>query len=170
MADTAFSPEAPVLQGASDTSLTESFHKTMPDTTAIDSAISETADLPPEPVANAAQDEREESRREPRVHVRWHVDVLIDGQVAHHGFIKDISLKGADIFISKNLQNMQLVKLHIHVPPLQVTSDRQVLDVYGKIVYTAHDSNEFLFRTGIKFVQFRVESDRAYLRSRLSKR
>lgn len=42
----------------------------------------------------------EESRSESRTHVRWHVDAFVDGQNVHHGFIKDISLKGADIFLS----------------------------------------------------------------------
>ena len=86
-----------------------------------------------------------------------------------HGIVKDISPKGADILLEHNLQNVKLIKLHIHVPPLSVTGDRHVVEVSGKIIYSSHDSDEMLFRTGIKFLQFHLESDQAYLQSRLGK-
>jgi len=111
----------------------------------------------------------EESRSEHRIRVRWHVDAFIDGQNVQHGLVKDISPKGADILLEHNLQNVKLIKLHIHVPPLSVTGDRHVVEVSGKIIYSSHDSDEMLFRTGIKFLQFHLESDQAYLQSRLGK-
>ncbi|MDO8465725.1 MAG: PilZ domain-containing protein [Gallionella sp.] len=138
----------------------------MPDEKTTDSTASDTPGLPSGPTDARSH---EEQRIEPRVHVRWHVDVFVDGQAVYHGFIKDISLKGADVFIDHNLQNVKLVKLLIHVPPLSVTSDHHVVDVSGKVVYTSHDSDELLFRTGINFLKFNLESDQAYLQSRLAR-
>lgn len=113
-------------------------------------------------------EKHKECRIEPRIHVRWHADALINGQDVYHGFIKDISLKGTDIFLDRSLQKVKFVKLRIHVPPLGVTSETRVIEVSGKIVYTAYDSNEILFHTGVSFTQFNLESDLAYLRSRIA--
>ena len=109
-----------------------------------------------------------ECRNEPRIHVRWHADAFIDGQEVYRGFLKDISLKGADIFLEHNLQMEKFVRLHIYVPPLSATSDPHVVKVSGKIVYTAHDNDETLFHTGINFLRFNLESDLAYLKSRIA--
>ncbi|MDD2915574.1 MAG: PilZ domain-containing protein [Gallionella sp.] len=111
---------------------------------------------------------REESRSEPRIHVRWHLEA-VDGQFVYHGSVKDISTKGADIFLDHNFQNVKLVTLRIHVPPLHVTDEHCVIEVSGKVIYSNHDSDEMLFRTGIKFLKFTVESDLENLRSRLAK-
>lgn len=138
----------------------------MPDENTTDPTASGTPGLPSDP---AVARTHEEQRIEPRVHVRWHVDVFVDGQAVYHGFIKDISSKGADIFVDHNLQKVKLVKLLIHVPPLSVTDDHHVVDVSGKVIYAAHDSEELLFRTGVNFLKFNLESDQAYLRSRLAK-
>ena len=110
-----------------------------------------------------------ENRSEPRIRVRWHVDALVEGQPVLHGFVRDLSAKGADIFLGRNLQNVKSVKLHIHVPPLSVTGEHHIVEVSGKIVYTAHDSEELLFHTGIVFVKFNLDSDMEYLKSRLVK-
>ena len=120
------------------------------------------------PSAATDAGKHEECRSESRVHVRWHVDAFVDGQGVYQGFVKDISLKGADIFLDHNLQNVALVKLHIHVPPLQVTSDHHVIGVSGKIIHSTHDPYELLFRTGVKFLKFNLESDLACLQSRIA--
>lgn len=108
-----------------------------------------------------------ECRREPRIHVRWHASALIDGQDAYHGFIKDISLNGADVFLGHSLQNEKFVKLHICLPPLSVTDDPHVVEVSGKIVCVVYDCNESFFRTGVNFLKFNLESDQAHLKSRI---
>jgi len=120
------------------------------------------------PPASTDAPKRKESRSEIRIHVRWHVDIFIDGQIVYHGFVKDISLKGADIFLDHNLQNAKSAKLHIHVPPLHVTDEHHIVEVSGKIIYATHDNDELLFRTGIKFIKFNLDSDSAYLQSRLA--
>lgn len=135
----------------------------MPDKNTIDPSATDASGSPPDPP------KLDESRTEPRVHVRWHVDAFIDGQGMHRGFIKDISVKGADIFLEHNMQNVKLIKLHIHVPPLNITEAHHVVEVSGKVIYSSHDSDELLFRTGIKFLEFHSESDRAYLQSRVVK-
>ncbi|MFZ2300729.1 MAG: PilZ domain-containing protein [Gallionella sp.] len=138
----------------------------MSDKNTTDPAASDTPGLPS---GTADTRPHEEQRIEPRVHVRWHVDVFVEGQAVYHGFIKDISSKGADVFVDHNFQNVKFVKLLIHVPPLSATEDHHVIDVSGKVIYAAHDSEELLFRIGINFLKFNLESDQAYLRSRLAK-
>ena len=123
------------------------------------------------PAANAAPadaPEHKERRNELRAHVRWHVDAFIDGHDVYHGYVKEISPEGADIFIDHNLQQVKSIRLHIFVPPLRVTDDHHGIEVSGKIIYVAHDPDELLFRTGIKFLKFTSESDLAYLRSRVA--
>lgn len=130
-----------------------------------------TADLPAAPAAQPPADapKHEECRNEPRVHVRWHADISVDDQV-YSGFVKDISMQGADIFLDHNLQHVKSAKLRIHVPPLNVTIAHHVTEVSGKVIYTSHDSDEQLFRTGIKFLKFDRESDREHLQARLAHR
>ena len=161
----------------------------MPDKNTTDLPASNTPNLPSEPVeatpsvtkdtkkssftrkiysASKSAGKYPECRSEPRIHVRWHAKAFIDGYDVYHGFVKDISLKGADIFLGHSLQKVKFVNLHIHVPPLNVTSDPRIMEVSGKIIYTAYDSNESLFHTGINFLQFNLESDLAYLRSRIA--
>ena len=68
------------------------------------------------------------------------------------------------------MQNANFVKLHIHVPPLDVTSPHRVLEVSGKITSTVYESSEGAFRSGVVFLQFTRESDRTYLQSRMLER
>lgn len=100
--------------------------------------------------------------------VRWHADALVDGQIMYRGFVKDISLKGTDIFLDVNLQKIKSIKVRLHVPPLSKKSEPHVMEMSAKVVYTAYDSNEFLFHTGVKFLQFESESDQALLQSRIA--
>lgn len=109
-----------------------------------------------------------ENRGEHRIHVRWHVDVLIEGHI-WQGFVRDISIGGASIFLEHNCQNVKNVKLHIHVPPSDKFSPQHILDVSAKIIYTAYDSDESLFRSGVKFSKFNLQSDSDYLLSCIAK-
>lgn len=109
-----------------------------------------------------------ELRTEPRMRVKWHADAFIDGQGMYQGFIKDISSRGTDIFLDRNLHKVKFVKLRIYVPPLSKASDSHIMEVSGKITYTAYDSNESLFHTGVNFTQFNLESDLAYLQTRIA--
>ena len=109
-----------------------------------------------------------EPRQEPRIRVKWHVDAIIDGQDMYKGFVKDISLHGTDIFLDVNLQKVKSLKVRIYVPPLSKKEKPHVMEVSGKVVYTAYDSGEFLFHTGVKFLQFSQDSDHALLQSRIS--
>lgn len=120
-------------------------------------------------VAPAKSAKYEEPHSEPHPHFRWHADALVEGHV-YHGLVKDISTQGVSLLLDHNLQNAKFVKLHIHVPPLEVTSPHHVLEVSGKIFSTVYDSSEDAFRSGVVFLQFTRESDRAYLRSRMLER
>ena len=109
----------------------------------------------------------QEHRVEPRMRVKWHADALIDGVTVYQGFVKDISLSGTDIFLGANLQKVKSLKMRIYVPPLSKKESPHIMDISGKVVYTSYDSNEFLFHTGVKFIQFESETDQAILQSRI---
>ncbi len=104
----------------------------------------------------------------PHPHFRWHAEALVDGHEVCKGIVKDISMRGVNFFPDHNLQNSKLVKLQIHIPPLVVTAPIHILEVTGKITSTVYDSVEDSFRSGINFLEFTLESDRAYLLSRIS--
>ena len=116
----------------------------------------------------AADVVHQEKRSEHRVHVRWHAEALIEGHI-WHGFVKDISTAGANIFLDHNCQNVSVVKLHIHVPPDSKSSAPHILAITGKVIYTAYDSDESLFRSGIKFLTFNSPSDSGFLLSFVAK-
>lgn len=107
-------------------------------------------------------------RLEPRIRVKWYADALIDGQYVYQGFVKDISLNGTDIFLGHNLQKIRSIKLRIYVPPLSKKSDPYVIVVAANVRYTAYDSKESLFHTGVNFTKFNLESDQTYLQSRIA--
>lgn len=106
-------------------------------------------------------------RFEPRIRVKWHADAYIDGASVFQGFLKDISMHGTDIFLSTNLQKIKSLKMRIYIPPLSKKEPPHSMDVSGKVIYTSYDSNEFMFHTGIKFLEFASDSDEALLQSRI---
>lgn len=108
-----------------------------------------------------------EFRKAPRFRVKWHADILIDGQSAHHGSINDISTQGVSVYLNSNLPTVKCA-LHIHVPPLNLTSKTHVVAVSGKIVYAVYDGNKQRFRAGVNFLSFNLESDLKYLDERLT--
>lgn len=110
----------------------------------------------------------QEKRSEHRVHVRWHAEALIEGHI-WQGYVRDISAGGVNILLEHNCQNVSIVKLHIHVPPDSKSSAPHILDITGKVIYTAYDSDESLFRSGIKFLKFNSPSDSGFLSSFLAR-
>jgi hypothetical protein len=100
-------------------------------------------------------------------HVKWHADVLVDGHDVYQGYVRDVSLKGAELFLSHNLQHSQFVKLHIHVPPLLDSIPPRILEMTAKVLSTVYDSRTEYFRSSILFLQFTFESDKTYLRTRV---
>ncbi len=77
-------------------------------------------------------------------------------------------MKGTDIFLDLNLQKVKFIKLRIYVPPLSKTSAHRIMEVSGKVIYTAYDGTESLFHTGVNFTQFNLASDQTYLQSRIA--
>ena len=135
---------------------------------AVGSKAPEATKTIPKATPPASTSVEKEFRVEPRIRVKWRVDAFIDGQGVYQGFVKDISLSGTDVFLDHNLQKVKFVKLRIYVPPLSKTSSPHVMEVSAKVRYTAYDSRESLFHTGVKFSQFNLESDHAYLQSRIA--
>jgi hypothetical protein len=109
-----------------------------------------------------------DSHNEPHPHYKWHAEVLVDGHDVYHGMVKDISMKELNLILDHNLQNSKLVKLHIHIPPVDISNPPHVLEVSGEITSTVYDSLEESFRCRIRLLGFSLESDHAYLQSRLA--
>lgn len=109
-----------------------------------------------------------EHRSVPRFLVKWRAVAFIDAQNQYHGYIKDVSAQGAAVFLDRNLQALEFIKLHIQIPPSYTLREPRILKVYGKIVYTTHDRSELLFRTGIRFLTFDSEQDSAFLETFLA--
>ena len=107
-------------------------------------------------------------RKIARFRVKWHADILIDGQNIYHGFISDISTAGASVYLDNNVHPLKPT-LRIHIPPLSVTGKSHILEVSGKTVYVVYDGDKQLYRAAISFTRFHVESDMEYLEERLNK-
>lgn len=125
------------------------------------------ASLAPQPAATMQGSK--EHRSVPRFYVKWRAIAFIDAKNEHHCFIKDISTKGAAIFLDRNLQSLEFIKLHIHIPPSHTDKAQRVIQVHGKIAYTVYDSKEFLFRVGIVFFKFESDHDPVFLETYLTK-
>jgi hypothetical protein len=110
----------------------------------------------------------QDAHSKPHPHFKWHAEVLVDGHDMYQGIVKNISMKGLNLILEHNLQNSKLVKLHIHIPPPDISDPPHVLEVSGKITSTVYDNDEESFRSGISFVQFTLDSDQTYLQSLLS--
>jgi len=118
--------------------------------------------------ASSAATGSKEHRSVPLFQVKWRAIAFIDAQSQYHGFIKDISVKGTALFLDRNLQSLEFVKLHIQIPPSHTLREHRILKAYGKIIYTTHDRSELLFRTGISFLKFEQEGDSVFLEAFLA--
>ena len=100
--------------------------------------------------------------------VKWHAEIIIDGENAHHGFINDISTRGACVCLTQCLSSTKCT-LKIHVPPLNSKGSTHFIEILGRLVYVVHDGNQQLFRAAINFLKFNFEGDLAFLGERLTK-
>lgn len=117
---------------------------------------------------SAVAGKSKEHRPSPRFRVNWKAEIANDGRNTLHGFIRDLSAKGASIYLNNSLLQVKST-LHIHIPPLNLTGKPHVMAVSGNIVYVVYDSNKQLFRAAIIFNRFHRESDLPYLEERLTK-
>lgn len=112
--------------------------------------------------------EHGEQRKVHRFRVNWHTDIIFADQTTHQGFINDISVQGASVFLSDSLTTNEAI-LYVHIPPLNLTSKPHIIAVSGKTVYVVFDGDKQLFRAAFVFSRFHQASDQAYLEERLSK-
>jgi hypothetical protein len=145
----------------------------MPDEKIADSATGNVSDELPKPAETSAHqsmaaDGTNEKRKARRFRVGWHADILFDDQSTHQGYINDISTLGASFFLDSS-SIPEKSTLHIHVPPLNLTSDPHIIVVSGKTVYVVYDGDQQLYRVAFSFLKFHKESDLAYLDERLTK-
>jgi len=125
----------------------------------------------PSPISSpslAGEVERKEQRRIHRFRVGWHADIIFDDQSTHQGFINDISILGASLFLDSSSIPKQST-LYIHVPPLDLKSESHIIVVSGRTVYVVYDGDRQLYRAAFLFLKFHQKSDLAYLGERLSK-
>lgn len=108
-----------------------------------------------------------EQRGEPRFRVQWHAAVSFDGHHVFEAYTKDLSIKGATLYLDHNPEKTRSVSLRIQVPPLAEGASPHIVDIEGRVVYAIHDSDALLFRAGIQFGRFISEADRDFLESRL---
>jgi hypothetical protein len=144
----------------------------MPDDSSIAGPVATAIDIAPETSAHVMPHPEGATRHEKipgqlHPHVKWHADVLVDGHDVYQGYVRDVSLVGAELFLSHNLQHSQFVKLHIHVPPLLDSIPPRILEMTAKVLSTVYDSRAEYFRSSIVFLQFTFEADRAYLHTRV---
>ena len=125
------------------------------------------ASFPP-PQKSSGTEKNKEQRKAPRFRVKWHTHITLNSQGTHHGFIDDISIHGASVFLNNKLIPDKWT-LHIHVPPLGITSKPHVIEVSGKTVYIVYDGNKQLYRAAINFLIFNPVSNLAYLGERLAR-
>lgn len=111
---------------------------------------------------------QKEQRREHRFRVGWHVDIVFPDRSAHRGFIKDISILGAAVFLEES-PNSDDAELHIHIPPLDRVSQPHIVVISSRMVYVVFDGDKRQFRAAYVFSRYHQESDRAYLEERLAK-
>ena len=110
-----------------------------------------------------------EHRDNNEIHLKLRVKAIVEEQRIHHGFIKYLSLKGATLFLDHNLQNINTIKLQIHIPPnFEIQENPRVVEVSGKVLYSIYDSKEWQFRSAINFDHFYSESDRKYIESKIA--
>ena len=104
----------------------------------------------------------DERRNAHRSHVKWHVDILLDGQSIHQGFVNDISTMGVSIYLDSTL-HVNKCTLRIHVPPQNLNSNPHIIEVSGQLVYLVYDGSQQLFRAAFNFLSFNPASDLTYL-------
>lgn len=110
-----------------------------------------------------------EHRTVQRYVVKWRCIASMDTDGAHHGHLKDISLRGAAILHEQNFHSAEFIKLHIYVPPPPPARLPCIVGVLCKVIYTLFDSREQSYRTGVSFLKFTTEHDPKFLEDHLEK-
>lgn len=113
--------------------------------------------------AGASGDLRERTRTPTRLRVT----AIIEAYGILQGYVRDISINGASLYVEHNLHIHKSIELQLIIPPQVVNEPPRVVVVAGKIVYSVYESYELGFRAGIHFLKFNNEADIAYLQSRI---
>ena len=108
------------------------------------------------------------SHKAPRFRVKWHAEIISDDQSASECVIFDISTQRAAVYVERNLHTKKCT-LFIHIPPLNLTNNAQVIEVSGKLGYIVFDGSNQMYRASVDFIKFIPESGLEYLKDRLTK-
>ena len=121
-----------------------------------------------EPQKTTISEKGKEQRKTPRYKVNWKAIVNSKGKGIIHGFINDISISGAAIYMEVSMP-LESCELHFQIAPLTLASKPYVMAVTGRVIYSVYDGNKHRFRTAVSFIKYTQRSDQALLEERLSK-
>ena len=119
------------------------------------------------PTAVKTVDDREHIRYP----VRWRAAVVhknVERNDIFHGHICDLSVSGASVFLHHNIFRPEVVML-LAVPPLHAGQKETIIEIHCHMVYTVLDSDQSLFRIGLRFMSFKGNGE-SVLTKTLSKR
>jgi len=139
----------------------------MTETDSPDNLKTQDAPAAQDPAPEHAQTHAPDLRSHARHNVRWHADVLLDGHIACEGYAREVSADGMTLFLDINPEKTKSIELRIHVPPMDDKHGQHIVEVSGRAIYSTHDAEEQMFRAGIHFTHFRLDSDPAFLAARL---
>lgn len=114
-------------------------------------------------------------RQHPRFPVKWRVvlvatdDAPLPGNELH-ATTSDVSMGGLSLLSDFNLRQGQNLGLFVQVPASHNGEAGRYVAVVGNVAYTLHDSNAGLFRSGVRFIQFKDNSARDFLAQSLDLR
>lgn len=99
-----------------------------------------------------------EHRKQIRHPVHWRVAIVHhvgDRNDIYHGRTHDLSAWGAGILVEHNIFMMGEVVMLLGVPPVNPGQKETIIEIQCRMVYTVLDSEENLFRIGIRFLHFK---------------
>lgn len=113
-----------------------------------------------------------ENRRHYRHPVHWRVAIVHkngDKNDIYHGRTHDLSAWGASVLLNHNIFVMADVVVLLAIPPNNPGQKEIIIEIDSRMAYTVLDSDQQLFRIGIRFLKFKGEGKRI-LADVLSKR
>ena len=112
-----------------------------------------------------------EHREHVRHPVHWRTAIIhknVDKNDIFHGRTNDLSINGASILIHHNIFRPEVVML-LAIPPLNTGQRETIIEIQCHMVYTVLDSEQSLFRIGLRFMSFKGDG-KNILEKTLSKR
>ncbi len=113
----------------------------------------------------------DDDREHVRYPVHWRAAIVhknVERNDIFHGHTCDLSVSGASVFLHHNIFRPEVVML-LAVPPLHAGQKETIIEIYCHMAYTVLDSDQSLFRIGLRFMSFKGNGENT-LTKNLSKR